>query len=39
MPLLKGFLNQSRTATQTLPNIKMRAHLNADSLFFVIYQN
>lgn len=36
MPTLKNILNRNRQTTQTFHKIKMRAHLNADTLFSII---
>jgi hypothetical protein len=36
MPTLKNIVNRYRRETQTLRTIKMRAHLNADTLFALI---
>lgn len=36
MPPLKNIVNRNRQETQTLRKIKMRAHLNADTLFAII---
>nr|WP_320012446.1 hypothetical protein [uncultured Desulfobulbus sp.] len=39
MSTLKNFIHRSRKATQTLDKIKMRSHLNADTLFALIRED